>query len=802
MILLWAWIKPIAVMSDWTEPDKIVPLFGAVGLCICLDMLRTRAWASVPLKGAAAFLAVGWLFRHTGGHSGIGLDWFSEYASLFTADVHYIATGNPADVSAESRTLIFLAGWILLAGVVQSILVYRRRALWVCTATWLYLIGLQLWPGVDTTGEMIASGAAGTAMLAVLQLDRVRSVYATGLLRWKPTESLETEHGSTGSGESGASKAALPIAASRRYSLPGPVPPGIYAAVLTVTLVLFAGALAGAGRQSGVMAPFHEGLWSTLADALIPERGLSGGTEAVFSGRAREGVTGYGGDDSILGGPLTVKDEPVFAARTPEATYWRGESKSYYDGKGWSSMDASSATVISRAEEQEKQAAGGITVTQEIMYHGPKPLNILFAGGDIEKVEALYSLEGRELPLTAVEAEPVSGRYAIASGSGQLGYARMQVHLPQNSPEQLIAASGPVPKEIETAYLQLPDKLPQRVKELAEEVVSEGVTPYAKALLVKQYLQEHYRYSLTEVAVPGREQDFVDAFLFGGNAGYCDYFSTAMAVMLRSVGVPTRWVKGFSPGEASSGEGNLLTVEINSKNAHSWVEVFLPQTGWVAMDPTPGFTGFAGSTAAVLPALLLSQPGSAGAKEPREVWALAALTRPDFHAMGQAIQDGLGWTGEQTRYLIRDYGLLIAGCILVLIPAVYLIRTRSYLLPLLLLLGTRQRGQKGTLLVRKLLDKLWLKVFRLYGMPLPGQTLREYAVEAGARVPVAEEKLLQLVRLYEELRYSRGEVFWVRRQHLAQLWQSLLSPQSGSRSIFKAAARSSSAAECTGARRL
>ncbi|MBH9787471.1 transglutaminase, partial [Clostridioides difficile] len=73
--------------------------------------------------------------------------------------------------------------------------------------------------------------------------------------------------------------------------------------------------------------------------------------------------------------------------------------------------------------------------------------------------------------------------------------------------------------------------------------------------------------------------------------GYCDNFSTSMVVLLRSVGIPARWVKGFAPGTAGPVSDGLREYRITNDNAHSWVEAFIPGTGWMEFEPTIGFSG-------------------------------------------------------------------------------------------------------------------------------------------------------------------------------------------------------------------
>lgn len=859
LVLLWAWIKPIAVMSGWTDVDKLGPLLGAVAAAVMIDMLRLSVWSGLPLKGLAALLAVGRLFREAGEHSGWGPDWLMKYASIFSEDLYAFTSGNPGEISGETRTLIFLLGWIILAGVVQSILVYRKRAFWLVSATWLYLLGLQLWPGVDTTGELIASGAAGAALMAWVYLERARTVYATGLIRQSCLEETADDSGSDAQGPEGpgardsSNANATPgmglrvTYASRRLAVPAAMPPGRYATVLLMALLLFAGAWFGSLRYGGPMEPLHAGVWSRMAQLFTGASGLgSEDAEAALAALSSGRTSGYGQDDSRLGGPMTVRDEPVFTARSPVATYWRGESKSYYDGRGWtagsyveSKSEQSSATgtvsgITPNAESSiqfsgessnigssvnfgdgssnnssgvkfndgssnsssVKFSAGSsntgfsnsslgsvvdtysidgkpAVITQEVMYHPSFDPGVLLTGGVIDKVDALYSREGREWPVQAVEHDELAGRYSFTSGYRSLGYARLQVRTDGLQPYELLSADGAVPEDISRFYLQLPDKLPQRVRRLAADISAEGSSPYAKALLIERYLRQNYRYSLTDAAIPKAGHDFVDTFLFAGSGGYCDYFSTSMAVMLRSVGIPARWVKGFAPGVTVSEEDGIKTIAVSSKNAHSWVEAYIPGAGWVPLDPTPGFGGFAGPAASQLQAFLQTQKQEDGSGRQSAGWRPFGWSAPDWEA-GRRV-------GQGAEALARAAGRLAAAHTAALVVgmaalglAAWVIHSRGRFLALLLLLRLRPRGRRGAALTLRLLDQLWSGVFRRYGEPAAGQTMREYAACTGAQLPQLMQPLRELASLYEEARFAPGNKTWVPSGQLLGLWQALL----------------------------
>ena len=148
-----------------------------------------------------------------------------------------------------------------------------------------------------------------------------------------------------------------------------------------------------------------------------------------------------------------------------------------------------------------------------------------------------------------------------------------------------------LPQEFEQ-YLQLPEKLPARIGELALSITEGETNLYDKARAIERYFPSNgYIYDQTNVAIPEENQDYVDQFLFDTKRGYCDNFSTSMVVMLRSLDIPARWVKGFAEGEAMTSETGDRMYQVTNNNAHSWVEAYLPGIGWMPFEPTIGFDG-------------------------------------------------------------------------------------------------------------------------------------------------------------------------------------------------------------------
>ena len=141
----------------------------------------------------------------------------------------------------------------------------------------------------------------------------------------------------------------------------------------------------------------------------------------------------------------------------------------------------------------------------------------------------------------------------------------------------------PRSEQIHDIYLQLPDTLPERVRELAEEVTANATTNYERMVLLEEFLSRGFDYTLTPGPSPVG-QDFVDHFLFDLQQGYCVHFATAFVVMARALGMPTRYVEGFTV-HGQRGWNDYIDV-LNSM-AHAWPEVYFEGYGWVRFEPTP-----------------------------------------------------------------------------------------------------------------------------------------------------------------------------------------------------------------------
>jgi len=145
--------------------------------------------------------------------------------------------------------------------------------------------------------------------------------------------------------------------------------------------------------------------------------------------------------------------------------------------------------------------------------------------------------------------------------------------------EKLAPVALPV---VPPRYLQLPSTLDPRIPALAREITGKQRSTYSQALAIENYLKTKFGYTLE---LPSRPvEDPLADFLFRRHEGHCEYFASSMAVLLRTVGIPSRVITGFHGAQFNQYNSTYI---VQASNAHSWVEAYIPGAGWVTFDPTP-----------------------------------------------------------------------------------------------------------------------------------------------------------------------------------------------------------------------
>jgi len=250
--------------------------------------------------------------------------------------------------------------------------------------------------------------------------------------------------------------------------------------------------------------------------------------------------------------------------------HWRGRSYDHFDGVRWS---RSNSLLPSIGPKRWYEAWGEGRVRQQI-YAAPLDVAVLFALHPL--LEARSNNPGIE-PLFDNAGDH------IYWGSGVPSYEVLSVADPPAPTALREAGSGFAPAP--SYYTQLPP-LPQRVSDLADSLTQGLDNDYDKVTAINDFFHSEFNYTL-ELPRSAREAT-LDYFLFERGEGHCEYFSTAMVVLLRSLGMHAREINGFLGGQWND-FGQYLAVTQNE--AHSWVEVWFPGIGWVQFDPTPAGAG-------------------------------------------------------------------------------------------------------------------------------------------------------------------------------------------------------------------
>jgi len=149
-------------------------------------------------------------------------------------------------------------------------------------------------------------------------------------------------------------------------------------------------------------------------------------------------------------------------------------------------------------------------------------------------------------------------------------------------PTALGKLTGNVPATMPERYLQLPEHLDPRVPELAHRLTDTEPSPYRRAMAIERYLTTQFSYTLQLPSQP--PADPIADFLFHRRKGHCEYFASSMAVLLRTIGIPSRIITGFRGAQFNQVNSTYI---VRARDAHSWVEAYIPGAGWTTFDPTP-----------------------------------------------------------------------------------------------------------------------------------------------------------------------------------------------------------------------
>jgi transglutaminase-like putative cysteine protease len=266
---------------------------------------------------------------------------------------------------------------------------------------------------------------------------------------------------------------------------------------------------------------------------------------------------------------VAVKDLPSLSqAGQPLPLYWRSFTYDVYTGRGWRTSQTEQSVYPANQPLQSDHAPNHILIQQTV-----RPVRgragFAYAAGEpvtlSRQSDAAWRSPGDLFGMQIDSAGPYDVRSLI----------------PVADERTLRSAGQRYPAWVRQRFLALPPDVPARVKALAIRLTASEPTPYDRAQAIERYLRT-IPYTL-DVARPPLDRDMVDFFLFDLRRGYCDYYASAMVVLARAAGVPARLAVGYASGIYNLNSKRFVVTEAD---AHSWVEVYFPNIGWVPFEPT------------------------------------------------------------------------------------------------------------------------------------------------------------------------------------------------------------------------
>ena len=710
-LLFWEWLRPLSTFTN-TNYLSIFVLFSA--FLFTISYFELSFWVSFPIKLLALAYALHTIYFPV---SFFDVQWISYFVHDLMSASKYALVRDWDGMSNLSRTFLFLILLWLISYLMHYWLIQARRIFLFFIITVLYVTVVDTFTAYDATGAIVRTVIIGFVLLGILRF--IRIIEQKGF---------------------------------RVYQNQFPV---MWIVPLAL-LISFSSVL-------GYLAPKAAPQWPDPVPFITAVGSQAGEGEGPGGGPGIQKI-GYGTNDSRLGGPFLTDNTPVFRTEISEVNYWRVESKEVYTGLGWEttpadppseqvSPDNISIDSPHALQYSDEVRTEDFSAQVEVMKKGLYPFIIY--PGQLNTVQSEENLD--------FQMNTVTGKLMTFSGAGETGIPSYTVDYsyPEFSESMLRKASTNYPAAINDRYLQLPDGLPKRIKNLTEDITSDLTDPYGKVKAVEDYFANNgYGYNTQDVAVPGRNDDYVDQFLFETKLGYCDNFSSSMAVMLRTIGIPTRWVKGFTGGEYEKTLGDgVREYVITNANAHSWVEVYFEGVGWVPFEPTRGFRN-AGNFVDDY------QEDNSNLDVP--------LEKDKKDQQQKNLDEGSKSSGWNLPFDIAKLWtwlkwIAIGGLLIAALGGLIAYLTRKSWLNKFFLWRFKKRNDE-----RVFQDAyhrlLWL--LEQYDVKKrPQQTLREYAVEVDRYLDTGDMKLL--TKKYEKARYGRQnvEVNW---NDTKELWENLI----------------------------
>ena len=306
----------------------------------------------------------------------------------------------------------------------------------------------------------------------------------------------------------------------------------------------------------------------------------------------------YGGDSLQLGGAIRLGDQTVLLVEAPPANryYWRSRVFDTYENGRWlpaantrltdpqSPLQVLVAPFPEGARLPVQQTFTMALSASRLIYTAPQPYRVERpTRTDLLYIDAAGSAitnpQSEQLP-ASMNVSVIRPLQVLNQGDSYTATSLLSAA----SAGQLRAAGTDYPDWVRGLYFYVSPSVTDRTLALAREIVAQAgaVTPYDQARAVESWLRANVLYN-ESIPQPPPGRDPVDWMLFDLREGYCNYYASAMIMMLRGVGVPARMAAGFAQGRWDADSQRFVVLE---RDAHTWVEVYFPGYGWVEFEPT------------------------------------------------------------------------------------------------------------------------------------------------------------------------------------------------------------------------
>lgn len=319
----------------------------------------------------------------------------------------------------------------------------------------------------------------------------------------------------------------------------------------------------------------------------------------LFSSLEGEGIATtdyYGGDRLQLSGAIQLGDQPVLSVEAPFGPryYWRSTVFESYNAALWewshvrtvraftdaSGLELNLEPTQPNARREVTQSFDLLMRASDMVYSAPQPLRM---GLPVEA--ELDCVLDRSSQACVNNNEPTDVAIIRARSLLRRGDSyTVTSSISTATADQLRAASPDYPSWVRDLYLQGVEDISPRVRDLAAQIVASAgaQNPYDRAKAIERWLRTNIQYN-EAIPAPPEGHDPIDWFLFDEREGYCNYYASAMVMMLRSQGIPARLAAGFAQG---SWEPERNAFLVRERDAHTWVEVYFPGYSWVEFEPT------------------------------------------------------------------------------------------------------------------------------------------------------------------------------------------------------------------------